>query len=364
MTTTVDTRTLADALAWVVQVVPTRPNAPVLAGVRLYASPDTNTMRVAAFDYETAHVAQVSANVEHELNTVVPGHVLRDLVAAMSGASVELRHDDQLMHVTSGRAKYGLATMDPADYPGLPPAGEIVGTVDAQALATAVRAVEYAADPASPKTFARGVLLRAKDSILDVVALDGLRGAWSQCDWQGDDTQLLPDARRLAAAVKGLTGTVTVRVRTDSAGGVSGMALETEDRMVGLAQIAAVFPATWESKAFVTEPQVARADVDTAELKAALRRIIVTGGEDKLKHLRLSITEGELSLTPKDRTETEIIDAETEGTVVLGASAAYLADMLVSGERTTFQMTHPFKPVVVGTPGDPVTQHMIMPVRL
>ena len=77
----VDRDVLAEAVTWTARSVPARPPVPVLAGVRLEASPAT--LILASFDYEVSARCEVAADVEDEGVVLVSGRLLADIAKAL-----------------------------------------------------------------------------------------------------------------------------------------------------------------------------------------------------------------------------------------------------------------------------------------
>lgn len=57
---------LADAVTWTARTLPTRPPAPVLAGVRMEAD-SAGILNLASFDYETSARSELPAEVAEQI---------------------------------------------------------------------------------------------------------------------------------------------------------------------------------------------------------------------------------------------------------------------------------------------------------
>ena len=74
----VDRDVLAEAVTWVARGLPSRPPAPVLAGVLIEAE-DDGSLTLSAFDYEVSARITVAADVSEAGRVLVLGRLLADI---------------------------------------------------------------------------------------------------------------------------------------------------------------------------------------------------------------------------------------------------------------------------------------------
>src|SRR5260370_8901553 len=127
--------TLADAVAWVARALPTRPVVPILSSMRLDADDDGLTL--SCFDYELSATAHLPADVAEPGTALVPGRLLAEITRSLPGQPSEFRSSGDEVTLTCGSAEFALVSLPTAEYPALPPAPPLAGTVDGAELAAA-----------------------------------------------------------------------------------------------------------------------------------------------------------------------------------------------------------------------------------
>lgn len=298
----VDRAVLAEAATWVAQAIAKRPSTPGLSGIHLSAI--GNRLTLSAFDYDSSHQATISAEVVTDGEALLPGYMLRDLVAAMKPEVVELVVDGRAATLTGGRASYGIPVLALEDWPELPKAAKPAGHVAATALAAAVRTVKHAVDDDSPTESVRGIYIAAEGEQLRVV---GLRSsAMSTCliPWSGGELVGRVPAAYIEAALKGLTGKVGVAEKDGL------LTLADEDRTVTIRCYAGDY-ARWTQLLRTDSPVTAA--VDVAEFTGAVRRVTLTQPRDAAGiAVRVTLRPDEIEIATGDDA-TEVLDAEVTG---------------------------------------------------
>ena len=80
---------LAEAVAWTARALPTRPTAPVLAGMRLHAGSE---LILSTFDYEVSAQATVPVITDEEGTVLVSGRLLAEIVRSLPGQARRAGH--------------------------------------------------------------------------------------------------------------------------------------------------------------------------------------------------------------------------------------------------------------------------------
>lgn len=127
---------LAEAVTWTARTLPTRPPAPVLAGIRIEAD-EVGLLRLATFDYEVSARSEISAEVSEAGEVLVSGRLLAEISRALPNKPVDFELDGTKVTVTCGASRFTLLTMPVEDYPSLPVMPQIVGTVSGDELTAA-----------------------------------------------------------------------------------------------------------------------------------------------------------------------------------------------------------------------------------
>ncbi len=136
---------LAEAVTWVARGLPARPPVPVLAGVLVEAS-EEGSLTLSAFDYEVSAKITVPADVAEAGQVLVLGRLLADISRNLPNKPIDIATDGTKLNVTCGSSRFSLREMPVADYPTLPAAPQVSGTIAGDVFTQAVAQVSVAAD--------------------------------------------------------------------------------------------------------------------------------------------------------------------------------------------------------------------------
>jgi DNA polymerase-3 subunit beta len=321
---TTNRRTLADAVAWVAQVVPRNPNQPALAGIRLRA--EHNTLTISGFDYDVSHEARIAVEVTDDGECLISGAFLRAFTNAMTGKDITLQAGDGAASITSGRSTYRTQCMPLADYPKLPTAPEGLGKTDGTQLATAIAAACGAVDDDTPHDSFRGLRLEVDGNALELVGLDGKLMVHHRVAWEGELFAVTTPGGPIAKAVRGLAGAVAI--------GASGSALSLSDaeRTVVLRVNEAKY-VNWRAAHRPAADDRFGVIVDRdALLEAVKRAALLTKSGDVPSPMTLSIEPDSIEVTTADDVAggSEVLEVEGDGSEVICLNPTYLQQALTA----------------------------------
>jgi DNA polymerase III subunit beta len=194
---------LADAVAWVARALPSRPVVPVLSGLRLDAD---EGLTLSCFDYELSAVTRLPAEIAEPGSALVPGRLLAEITRSLPGQPAEFTSDGDEVTLTCGSAEFTLVSLPTAEYPDLPPAPPLAGTVDGGDLAAAVAQVLPATSRDDTLPMLTGVCLDITGDVITLAATDRYRLAVRDLPWApaspGIRAIALVPARTLADAAR------------------------------------------------------------------------------------------------------------------------------------------------------------------
>jgi DNA polymerase-3 subunit beta len=171
------TEHLAEGLAVVGRVVPTRATLPVLGNVLLEAA--DGELRLAATNLTTTVSHRVAATTGVPGRTTLPARLLADYVGLLDrgqAASLALDPGTHKVHLACGRYEANIAAIDADDFPPLPDVGSAHAvTLPTRTLKEAIRQVAFAAAPDDSRPVLAGILVRSSGSRLTLAAADGFR---------------------------------------------------------------------------------------------------------------------------------------------------------------------------------------------
>ena len=353
---------LADAVAWVCRVIAKNPTHHALSGVRL--TTEEGEVVVEGTNFEVSHSAAVECEVGDDGSVLVSGHMLRDLLAAMKGETVDLYVAAGALVVASGRSLYRARLMEVADFPALGKMPDLVGEVDAGALSAIAEAVTYPIDDAAPVESMRGLHIEGSDEDDELVAVGLINHAVATagCEWSGSmGFEATLPTTALTGAIRGLSGAV----RLGYEDGTFGMA---DDARQVVARCFAQQYAPWQAVLKAAVEVTHHAVVDPGDLLAATKRTMIVAGDATID---LSFTEGEvvLSATGAEAGDgEERVEAECEAAGDFRIGPRYLIDTLAaipSGKvEIGWQVGPALKPLVFKPLDHPRMTSLLQPRKI
>jgi DNA polymerase-3 subunit beta len=366
---------LTDAVAWSARSLPSRPAAPILAGLLLDVSDDL--LSISGFDYEVSTRADLEVLGSGTGRALVSGRLLADITKSLPAHPVDVASDGPRVSISCGSARFSLPTMPDDDYPRLPDMPTTAGTVSSAAFARAVAQVAVAAGRDDTLPMLTGIRLEIDGDKLTLAATDRYRLAirelsWTPASTESADVQVLVPARTLSDAAKSLTNEPELTIALSASGpgegiiGFAGTGRRTTTRLLDaqFPPYRSLLPAGFE----VT------AEVSVAALTEAVKRVSLVA--DRGNPLRMDFSGSVLTLTAggddEGRAE-ESLDVDYVGEDLATAfNPSFLLEGLgaIDSPIARLLFTTPTKPAVirpaVATEAQtgPEYTYLIMPVRL
>lgn len=360
MKISVDSSALADAVAWAMNSVPSRPQQPVMSGVMLSAQ--DGTLTVSGFDYESASTATIAAYVDSPGVCLLPGQVFAKVVKALKrGQELNLEVTDKAV-ISCGTAQFSTQTMPFTDYPTLPPTPPKVGVVDGSVFQQGSKQVTYAAatDEALPIIMAVQMMFGQQVSLL---ATDRYRMSYANIDWAREtdtDFSILLPSNVVDNVARMAAGQIEVFADENRAGFRCGNRTITTSLIAGdYPKVKALYPADAPFMATVSVP----------ELLAVLGRASVIA--EVTVPVKLTFDGDAVAIESGRQAETsgrEVICAatSTDDVLTFGFNVRYLMEALrvLPSEQVEFgfQLSGA-KPVLIREPGNLDAQQLVMPIR-
>jgi DNA polymerase-3 subunit beta len=343
----------ADAVAWVAKNLPTRPTAPVLAGVLLTGSDDGLT--ISGFDYEVSAEIWVAAEIGSPGSVLVSGRLLSDITRALPAKPVEVAVEGTLMSLTCGSARFSLPTMSVEDYPTLPTLPEETGVVSGDLFGEAIGQVAVAAGRDDTLPMLTGIRVEIAGETVVLAATDRFRLAVRELRWSTPNTEIeaavLVPAKTLAEAAKtGAVGTeVHLALGAGSTVGREGLlGIRSDGKRSTTRLLDADFP---KFRQLLPSEHTAMATVNVAELTEAIKRVALVA--DRGAQIRMEFSDNSLRLSASTdnigRAEEDLpVDFAGEG-LIIAFNPSYLTEGLGSlhSEKVSFGFTTSNKPAVL-----------------
>lgn len=356
---------LLDAATWAGRVIPSRPTAPVLAGLLLDAA---DQLTVTGYDLETRASATVPCTTTEPGRILLSGRLLAAVAKTVGrGADVVIEQEqDGPATVRAGRAEWSLPVLPVADYPELPDLSEPVGAVRGDLLREALGRVVPATSKEVSLPMLTGVRIESEGDQLTLVATDRFRLAAATIPWQPADDRavegLVPGAL-LDTAARG-AGEGLVSVLADD----RGFGLATDDRLVAGRQIDAEY---LQYRRFLGLAGEHRAVVEVEELRQAVDQALVAAdhGASDLPAVLLAFDGDEVRVSAAGKAGRAragagaLLDGEP---ITVKVQAPYLRDALSSHGCDKVAICFaggPNKPITL-LGDDPGYSHVLMPCRM
>ena len=205
---------LSEAVAWTARSLPSRPAAPVLAGLVFEAAEgeggDNGSVTLSGFDYEVSSRAQIGADVTEPGRILIHGKLLADIAKSLPNRPVEFATEGSKVLLSCGSSRFTLQTLPVEDYPALPTMPTATGAVTASGLAGAVSQVAIAAGRDDTIPMLTGIRVEIEGEKITLVATDRFRLAVRELQWKPEQqdmsaTALIP-SQILSDTAKALTG--------------------------------------------------------------------------------------------------------------------------------------------------------------
>jgi len=341
----------SEAVSFVVKLLPQRTTLPILSGVLVTVEADGVT--ISSFDYEVSAKTRISASVAAEGTVLVSGRLLAEIAQRLPDNTVTIELSNSTVAVTSGSAKFSLATMPVEEYPNLPEISGIAGTVSGTDFAEAVSQVAPAASRDDVTPVITGVLIDISSTNMTMMATDRYRVASREVSWSGSDVgsdgiQALIPARTLAEIGKTFAHEPQLTVTINVGGERELVAFGSENRTVTSLLIRGSFPPV--QKLF-PDQSPNYCVVSTADLIEATRRVaLVLEREAPLRYTFNADGVALEALGSEQAQASETIDGHLVGTeCVVSLKPQFLIDGLSATHsefvRVAFTQTdNPNKP--------------------
>ncbi|GII98820.1 DNA polymerase-3 subunit beta [Sediminihabitans luteus] len=340
---------LADAVTWTARTLPTRPPAPVLAGVRIEADA-AGTLSLSSFDYEVSARSEIPAEVREPGTVLVSGRLLAEISRSLPAKPVDVVVEGNKVVVTCGASRFTLLTMPVEDYPALPTMPELTGTVSGDELTSAVAQVSVAASRDDTLPLLTGVRMEIQGERITLLATDRYRLALRELVWNPTvpsyEAVALVRARTLTDVAKSLGSSGKVNVALSADGGVNLIGFEAGGRHTTSQLVDGDYPPV--RRLFPDETPI-HAVVPTAALMDAAKRVALVA--ERNTPIRLSFSDGQVVLDAgqgDDAQASEALEAVLVGEEI---SVAFNPQFLLDGlgalgtDFVRMGFTHPNKPV-------------------
>lgn len=317
-------KSLADALARVERIVPSRSSNPGLSLLRVDVQDDTLVLSGSNMDVDIR--AQLSADVQGNGSYAVTAHVFGQVVRALPGEDVVMELSDAEMQITSGSYTTKLQLVSPASAPVLTFTDGHNAGIEAEQLARALSAVRYAAAVADFQAVFRGVKLEFGESHTRAVATDGFRLAYYHLDVAtGLTADVIVPARSVEELLRVLdSGEVLLQLESGQ------LSVRHGGYALNLKLMDGTFP---DYQRVVPQNYPVSVSLPAAGLSEAVSRVALMAEKSTNNRIDLFVKDNQVQITAEGSfgRSLEALDVVQEGTeseIRLAYNSKYLIDAL------------------------------------
>ncbi len=361
--------TLLEPLLKVIGVVEQKQALPILSNVLLEIT--GSKLSVTATDLEVELIGQSNLLIPQESNQKItlPAKKLADITKALPENSViQLYKLKEQMIVQSGKSRFALSTLSPADFPEMDKIKPVVSfTIEQNKLSQMLQRTLFAMSQDDVRFYLNGVLLEISEDSIRSIATDGHRLAVNSITAKNNSASMIQAiipkkaALQLTKILHANTGSVDISVGNSFLRAVSNEYVFTTRLVDGR------YP---EYNRVIPKNTTKEITMQTYDFKRALQRIVILSNE-RFRGIRLEFKPDSLKITasnPEHEEAEEELQTDYKGTNLnIAFNASYLLDNIniFKTDQIKLHLSDENSPMIieeVGSKHD--STFVIMPLRL
>ncbi len=357
-------------LGRIVGVVERRQTIPLLSNVYIDAGKERGVDWIATDLEVELKATESEMEVVAGGTATLPARKLLDICRALpEGANVEIEVTSDRGRIASGRSRFTLQALDPAEYPRMN-ADQERGrlALGAASLRTLLERTRFAMAVQDVRYYLNGLLLEMGNGYLRAIATDGHRLAWSEVVPLRSQADPLPLQAILPR--KGVSELARViedpEAEVEIALGESSLRATFPDGTLVSKLVDARYP---DYQRVMPPEGNKRLRISAAALREALGRAAILSNE-KYRGVRLRLETGNLGIQANNL-EQEVAEVEIEADYTgepleIGFNVHYMIDALSQyGESPVeISLSDPGSSCLITSDADPSSRYVVMPLRL
>ncbi|EFA22420.1 DNA polymerase III subunit beta [Bifidobacterium gallicum] len=343
----VNSTSLADAAAWTTRVIDSRPNSPILAGVKLEAK--DGALFLSAFNYEISARDRIEAGVDEPGAVVVLGKLLTDISKMLPSEKTYLATEGSTLRITSGKSTFTMQLMPESEYPDLPQLPPQIGQVDAETFAQAVAQAVVAVSHDGTRQVLTAVRMQCDGERVTLSSTDRYRLSRALFHWTPDDNDINATALIRGTHLRDISRSLdehqNVVISFDPSNPTL-LGIQNAGRISTVQLIDGEFPAV--DRLYADEYPI-HAVVERQQLISAIKRVSLVAGRNE--PIRMIFTGEEVTMTAGAADESqarEILDVDLDGEdITVAFNPNYLIEGIsaITEPYVRMKMTTAVKPV-------------------
>jgi DNA polymerase-3 subunit beta len=345
------------------QVVNPRPNLPVLGNFLLVAK--KGQLEVTATSLETTISQKIPIKVEEEGEITIPARILIDFCQAAAGEKISLLTEKDNATIKIGVASASLSTINASEFPSVSEF-EVASRLEIERnqWLAAISEVAFCASPEGGRPVLSGVLLRARNSNLNLVATDGYRLAKKEMKVKGSLEAIIP-ARALQEGSKALEQQADEAVEIETDRDNNQFRLQTKDLTITTRLLEGDYP---NYEQIIPTSFIANIRVPTKELADAIKLTSLFARElGNVVKLEIGDRSLKVNASTAQVGEAETsVPATLEGEKVkIAFNSRFLLEALtaIKAKETDLSLSGPTSAALLRGGDDKAVVYLVMPVR-
>lgn len=355
---------LSVALSQALKFISPKAQLPILGNFLIEAK--NGVLKITATDMESSVVLSLGAKVEDEGEVTVSAKIFSDFIFSISPEKVQIKTEDEILTVVSGKNKAKFSTMPPSEFPKSE-RGE--GEKETMKLSPSLLQkisdkMPFAVSTDSSRPAMTGIYFDNKEEKLKIVATDGFRLSLFEEKGKEDDFSINVPAKIIEELGK-MSGKDEEDIGVYLNSNKTQVVFKIKDAEVSSRLIEGQYPPY--EKIIPSEFSV-KVVLDRQEFLRAVKTAAIFS-KDAANIVRLSFSENILKVSSQTANlgglESEI-DCQKEGeNLEVNFNFRYLLDILsrLSGKEVSFETMGENKPCVFRGAESPDFLHLIMPVK-
>lgn len=351
---------LSKALNSVARVASTRGTLPILSNVLLKTV--NNRLSIAATNLDIAITHFIGSKVADEGAITVPARLMQDFVSSLPSGVIELKLDDNKLHITTDKYASTINGITAEDFPVMPAITKgQEWTIDGKILKHGLQQVIVAASNDEARPVLTGVYFHSFEGSLYLVATDSYRLAEKKLMPVKEDVQLLIPASAMQDLLRILSDREEPLEVTHDDQQVLFRAGDVElvTRLIDgkYPDYRKLIPATFAVQASLKRSELANiTKVSSLFARESAGSVTINVESDQVSIRSIASQLGE-------NTSSANATVKGEGSITL--NSRYLLDGLgaLSGEEVAFSFNGKLEPSILRDPAADDYLHVIMPLK-
>lgn len=354
---------LLNALAVVSKGISARASLPVLAGVYIKAAQDRIVFQSTNQTLSVKYTA--AALIEEEGETVIPGKLFLDIVKSLSDVSITVEVDSSVATIVCDNAHFQIKVLDAQDFPQFPEVEKEASiTVPFDTFSSMIKQVGKAVSKDESRAILTGILVKAENQTLEMVATDSYRLAIFKSPVEGlaDFNAVIAGAfMQDIASLKKIESDITVSMTSNQ------VIIEYGNIVFINRRIEGNYP---NYKQLLPKAHTLHLEIPTDKLISAVKRASILSTISSSVKCSYDPEEEMLTISGASQdigSAEESIPVEGTGEAMdIAFNCGYFLEglMMIKTEKAVMELQSPLHPGIIRSQAPQDYLYLIMPVRI